>query len=70
MTVGPGVGTPQNNDPYGKRIKGLSTLGTQEPVPGCRHKMLLCSHFKYLVCDCVHNYRIYSINRPGRLLNF
>ena len=56
--------------PIRERIKGLSTLGTREPVPGCRHKMLLCSHFKYLVCDCVHNYRIYSINRPGRLLNF
>ena len=34
MTVGPGVGTPQNNDPYGKRLKGLPTLGTREPVPG------------------------------------
>ena len=65
MTVGPGMGTPQNNGPYGKRLKGLSTLGTREPVPGYWHKMLLCSHFEFLVCDCVHNSRIYSINRPG-----
>ena len=54
MTVGPGVGTPQNNDPYGKRLNGLSTLGTREPVPGYRHKMVLCSQFKYLVYVTVY----------------
>ena len=58
------------NGPYGKRLKGLSTLGTRKPVPGYRHKMVLCSRFEYPICDCVHNYRIYSINRPERLLIF
>ena len=31
----------------------LSTLGAREPVPGYRHKMVLCSHFEYPICVCV-----------------
>ena len=41
----PWVGTPQNNGPYGKSLKGLSTLGTREPVPG---------HGTGTKCCCVH----------------
>ena len=32
---------------------GLSALDSREPVPGYRHKMVLCSHFEYQICDCV-----------------
>ena len=38
--------------------KSLSTLGTREPVPGYRHKMVLCSQFEYPIWDCVHSYSI------------
>ena len=38
---------------------GLFTLGAWEPLPGYRHKTVLCSHFEYpILCDCVHSYAL------------
>ena len=39
-------------------ILGLSRLCAQEPVPGYQHKMVLCSHFEYPICDCIYSYSI------------
>ena len=39
-----------------KITKGLSTLGDRVPVPGCWHKMVLCSHFEFPIYDCLHSY--------------
>ena len=36
----------------------LSTLGVQECVAGYRHKMVLCSHLEYPICNCVYSYSI------------
>ena len=33
-------------------------------VLGYRHKMLLCSHFEYLIYDCVHSYSILPCQMP------
>ena len=27
-------------------------------MPGYWHKMVLCSHIEYPICDCVHSYSI------------
>ena len=32
---------------------GASALDAREPVSGYRHKMVLCSHLEYSICDCV-----------------
>ena len=42
---------------------GLSTLGAQEPVPGYRQKMALCSHLGYQICKCVD--RVFSLTWPA-----
>ena len=34
-------------------LEELSTLGVQERVAGYRHKMVLGSHLKYLICNRV-----------------
>ena len=47
-----------------KITKGLSTLGDWVPVPGCWHKMVLCSHFEYPIYDCVHSYSISPYQTP------
>ena len=40
----------------------LPTLGSWEPVPGYSwHKMVLCSPFEYLICNCIHNYAILNL---------
>ena len=43
-------------------IYGLSTLGARDPVPGYRHKMALCSHLQYPICNCVLNNYSSSLN--------
>ena len=45
-------------------IYGLSTLGPREPVTGYRHKMMLCSHLEYQICNCVHSYPISPCGTP------
>ena len=45
----------------------LSTLGAREPVPGYRYQMVLCSHFEYQICDCVHSYSILPCQTPFNL---
>ena len=42
----------------------LSTLGVQECVAGYRHKMVLCSHLEYSICNCVHSYSISPCQTP------
>ena len=44
--------------------KNLSTLGTREPVPWYRYKMVLCSQFEYPIWDCVHSYSISPCQTP------
>ena len=41
---------------------GLSPLGSLQPVPGQRHKMVLCSQFEYPICNCVHNYSTFAMS--------
>ena len=36
----------------------MSTLGTRQPVPEFRQKMVLCSHLEYPICVCVYSYFI------------
>ena len=42
----------------------LVTLGARELVPGFLHKMVLCLHFEYPICDCVHSYSILPHQTP------
>ena len=42
----------------------LSTLGVQECVAEYRHKMVLCSHLEYLICNHVHSYSISPCQTP------
>ena len=36
--------------------KRLLTLAARKPVPGYRHKMVLCSHLEYAKCGSEHSY--------------
>ena len=42
----------------------LSTLGVRERVAGYRHKMVLCPHLEYLICNHVHSYSISPCQTP------
>ena len=41
---------------------GLSPLGSLQPVPGQRRKMVLCSQLEYPICNCVLNYSTFAMS--------
>ena len=48
----------------GKKCWKLSTLSARDPVPGYRHKIMLCSHLENPICIYVHSYLISPCQTP------
>ena len=41
--------------------EGLFILGAREPVPRYRHKMVLCSHFEFPICDLQRSLSYFAV---------